>query len=51
MHEDEESKPLDSGVHESHLTRMSSLLSDILKELKGLRKDVQELTAEISHRD
>ena len=33
------------------LSQVSSLLRDLLREMKGLRKDIQELSQEIGHLD
>jgi len=44
-------EPLDSETHSGYLADIQSCLEDILKEIKALRKDVQELTREVAGLD
>lgn len=50
-YEDEESHPLDSGIHDTHLATITEQLRKIVTELQGLRTDVQELTQAVSRQN
>ncbi len=47
-YDEDESHPLDSGIHDSHLQRITDLLHDLVSELKGLRAGVQDLATKLS---
>jgi len=43
-------EPLDADVHEKYLDIIAKTLTDVHAEIKKLRKDIQDLASEISHR-
>jgi hypothetical protein len=45
-----DNEPLDQDTHQMFLERMEGLLREILKEIKGLRSDIDDLNREISHK-
>jgi hypothetical protein len=40
---DDTVEPLDAGTHEGYLESISKTLREILQEMRGLRKDIENL--------
>jgi hypothetical protein len=43
-----DNEPLEESVHQTHLMTLEKLLREVIQEIKGLRKDIGDLTTEIS---